>query len=34
LKKELAAGPYFQQKVKQYFLENPHMVSLLMKPGM
>lgn len=32
LKQELEAGPYFQHKVKQYFLDNPHMVSLLMKP--
>ena len=29
LKKELDAGPYLQNKLKQYILDNPHMVCLL-----
>jgi len=33
LKEDLAKGPFFQNKIKEYFLDNPHHITIVMRPG-
>ncbi len=33
LRKELSSGPFFENQIKHYFLENPHRISLTLTPN-